>query len=373
MIESFVNSFHKHLRRVSRPKKGSVVSLLVSLVFLALSVVAVAWIVYKVLVITGAIVPEAQCEWSVLVVAISKFGTAGLLDLPPECKTNYHTVTLEEVQAKLPEAQLEISKIQKAVAIDSAQGKAYSEIAGIFRSGSEPLEYEWALNSIMAAHLKSCWRKTFEGKTPIFDSWYNVVDWELFGLNADEEPKDNKQALELYRSDILSYFGVKSSLFKTYGPPTFCIYCSRLKFDERIEGKLGKKQVDSLAVWMRAQPAFPGQKMSTFEYLLPEDQRGLSEFGIQYPYRIDESQAVEFVRVNSLGADVTGILSGTIDGIKSTFGLDQNDDAPSRTSRLFILNSKDVLYPYGRTGPSAFMSEEARKANKPMQCIQQIR
>jgi hypothetical protein len=335
-------------------KDGAMIGMLVKLAAVAIVIILLLWIVFKLLVFFGIVGEEIVCEWSVLPVAASQAASAGLIDIDPACKTKYYTITLENLTKMLPKAHGELEALE---AEWNANKQEWAEIHDKFNYGAlgndqeakDRMAYEWALNDIVASHLQQCWRKVWKGKLPIFDSWWNLIDiW-------DGDKPDSKKAA------LLKYDGF---FFKTYGPPTFCVLCSRLNFDPEIAKVLGKSEIDSLTEWTRARPTgLPGEQESIFEFLLDEKQKGIGELGVSYSYDVSEPYAVEFVRVNEWGATPRSQFTN----LESYFS-DQFGEQPWG-NRLFLLPSADALYPFER---DKFVGSGAEELNRPMQCLRQV-
>jgi hypothetical protein len=329
-------------------KKGiAMVTFLVVLAMISITVVALSYAVFKILVILGVIAPKAVCEWSVVLIGLGKLGTGGVLDIPPECKTEFVEIKLADLEALESEAAQQIrfygQQYQK-------EPRAWEEIFRVFNNpDSEQQRLEWALNQKMATELTKCWSKVWKGELPLFDEWWNLVDWNLYGF-ADK-PKDSSDALRYLGEDVADFGG--DSLLTVYGPPTFCIYCSRVVIDPQIKTKLGKNRVTSLTTWLKAKPVRPGSSESLFQFLLNENQRKfpIAQEGIDYGYNMDKPQAVEFLRTNELGATLKGVADTLVDGAKKLFGSPEGEVTPDRSnSRLVLVDAVDSIYPLSGQG-----------------------
>lgn len=342
-------------------KKGELLGLLVAFGFALMLIIGLGWLVFKILTLVGVITPDIQCDWSIVLIAITKLGTAGLADIPPECQTSYVTITRTDLDKLTAEAE----RAMKLYAKDDR----YVNARAVYKTPSNrQLQYEWALNKLVAKELQRCWGKAWEGKLPLFDSWWNLIDWQGF---SSTKPGDGTAAQRQYSNPVITlpFTDDKKSLLQVYGPPTFCIYCSRIKFDSSVKEALGgKTQITSLTEYMKATQARPGSPESIFEYILDEsaDESNFASVvqSLKYEYNIDEPYGVEFVRINAWGGALADYGSDTLAGLPRLLGLSP-ENTPSKINRLVLIPDRENVYPLGRT---AIVNGE----NNPIQCLEQI-
>lgn len=186
------------------------------------------------------------CNWNLLVHAFTKMG--GKEIVPAECQAKRITVDEPMLNAQLKYASRRMNKMLEE-AKDEKLKEQYKLILKQFNDPkNEQQLYEFALNKIVADELKNCWTKVFQGKLPLFDEWYNKFDLRLWGIFAED-----KELKEMNEKDfITAWKGL--GIANVYGPPTFCVICSRIKFDKNIEKKLGKSKVTSLKDWLSFNP-----------------------------------------------------------------------------------------------------------------------
>ncbi|MBD3319249.1 hypothetical protein GF342_05050 [Candidatus Woesearchaeota archaeon] len=352
-------------------KRANIQNFLVGLAILALSTLALAWLVYLILSWLGIITPDVACEWSTLLIGITKLGTAGMFDVPPECKTVYVNVTMADLEALKYDAEDDMLEIQRQLA--GPNRARWEEIAKIFNNPTdEQLQYEWALNKIMADQLRNCWQKVQQGKLPLFDSWWNLIDWDLFGISdpPDDYSKQEKWAVQQYAKGTIP--GTSLNLFTAYGPPTFCIYCARVKFSPNVTREVEKTEITSLAAWMRTHPVRPGDEESYWEYVLDETQKETSSTliknNIKYTYKINEPFAVEFARMNEWGADAFALPRSVIGKVGELLGYEESTEENKRANRLVLVPAKDSIYPFGTATIAGGDGEQGIR----VQCLQQI-
>ena len=342
--------------------KGNLLSLLVTFGFALMLILALSWLVFKILALFGVITPDIQCDWSVLLIAITKLGTAGLADIPPQCKTDYITISASDLEKLSFDAETAIRQYRAQV---NANNAAYLDVYQHFNDPDNAQQrHEWALNHLIAGHMKRCWTKVHEGKLPLFDSWWNLLDWDFFGATR---PTTHDGALTQFRDPAFTIPGTDRSLLQVYGPPTFCVYCTRIKFDDDVRALIGKDSVDSLAAWMKATQARPGSDESVFEFLLDEtlaqNQQATYVQSIRFPYTVTTPYAVEYARVNGFGADITGITSDASNYASIVLG-DGADINTDRINRLVLIPAIESVYPFGTGTPS--------ETSGPIQCLQQV-
>ena len=234
-------------------------------------------------------VQTGECEWDLLFSAIMTTAGGGKMDVPPECKAEYVNVTMQDLQANLLLAQQRIKQYN----LDETQKKKYADMraAGFTDPDDYHQQMEWALNQVVADRLLWCWKRVWKGNLPLFDKWWNLVDWTFFGLKKG----DYSQAeLKVLRGAIEDE---SPKLFDVYGPPTFCIVCARIKFDSAVQSEFRGRKINSLLPWLAGNPV-PGTKTSYLEELL-EGQTVISPlYTPPYTYTTDEPMAVVYERIN---------------------------------------------------------------------------
>ncbi|MFC1775147.1 hypothetical protein ACFLZN_02425, partial [Nanoarchaeota archaeon] len=312
-------------------------------------------------------------EWGTLLGAVAKVSTHGVADIPPPCKRNLINITKKDLKALDDEADRAIKDYHKGLAAYGGEGKKdnpWLPIYNKFPINNEEYRREWALNNCEAAQgelnkiisdeMESCWKKVWKGKLPMFDSWWNVIDVDSFDIKdfkfkpSGDYNKDQEAAFKSW----------EAGPFKTFGPPVFCVYCARIKFDPDLSEVLPqrKTKITSLYEFMRVEHSKFDKKNKVHTYLLADDQIGLGERKqvLNRDYSIEEPLAVEFVRANNIGKHAGGPLvaagGAALDGLKkigeATGVLDKKTgrvDSTDTLNRIFIKPAKEMIYPFGKT------------------------
>ena|GEM_PF-4492872 len=268
------------------PTTVRVVGLAIAL--LALILVSGVFVQY----IFGA-VKTGECQWDLLFSAIATVAGGGAMDVPPECKAEYITITKKDLEKELDTAAARIktydSNPEKYRKIRQAGFKYYKDEP----EKNYKVQMEWALNKIIADKMLSCWKKVWKGSLPMFDYWWKLVDWTWFGLSKKE-----------YTQDEINKVGgeVDLGVFSVYGPPAFCIVCYHLNFDKDVRG-LFQEDIKSLNVWMAGNKA-PNSDISYLEEL-QEGQTLESKFWTpQYEYNIQKPLGIVYKRLNPQALNV---------------------------------------------------------------------
>lgn len=248
-------------------------------------------------------VKTGECQWDLLFSALMTQMSLGKMNIPPECKAEYINVTKADLEEYLNEAAVRIHMYEqrpdKYRLMREAGFKDYKDIDEAYHA-----QMEWALNNFVADKMLWCWDRVWRGSLPIFDYWYNVVDWTFFGLREGDYDKD-----ELERLDEED----KTQLFEVHGPPTFCIVCARLKFDKEVQGMF-PDPIKSLNTWMSYNPA-PNSEKSYMAELL-EGQTFSSKIHLpKYEYSVQEPLAITYKRINPHVSKKTLSWAGDLLGI----------------------------------------------------------
>jgi len=253
------------------PTSVRIIGLAIAL--LALILVSGVFVQY----IFGA-VKTGECQWDLLFSAISTVAGGGAMDIPPECKAEYITITKKDLEKELDTAAARIKTY------DSNPEK-YKKIraAGFQYYKNEPeknyrVQMEWALNKIVADKLLSCWKKVWKGSLPMFDYWWKLVDWTWFGLSEEDYTKKQLEYIdEQFNAGVLKIY-------------------------EDVRG-LFQEDIKSLKVWMAGNKA-PNSDKSYLEELL-EGQTFESPLYIPpYEYNIQKPVGIVYKRLNPQALNV---------------------------------------------------------------------
>ncbi|MBD3304649.1 hypothetical protein GF343_05920 [Candidatus Woesearchaeota archaeon] len=240
-------------------------------------------------VLEGA-VQTGECQWDMLFSALMQAGSMGLGGSSEfkSCRARYVNITMED----LYEYQLEAAQRMQ---VYRKNPKLYDDIVaqgfGVSPEDDPSLYYdkqlEWAMNKIIADEMRTCWNKVWKGNLPIFDQWWNLVDFTFFGALDKGYSEEQLKNIDDWNAGIL----------EVYGPPTFCIICARIKFGRDVRMKFKNKPIASLMAWMSDNPA-PDSKQSYLKELLEGQTIPSKLFLHKYIYTVDEPHAIVYKRVN---------------------------------------------------------------------------
>jgi len=256
-----------------------------------LSILAVSLILLVIVFITfGSILqeqaPKRECQWNLLLSAITKVPLVSAETLPPDCQMTRINVTKDQLVKKE-----DLNKKE----IETFNNKYPSQKYVNFNPANEKQLLEYEMDSILANEIKDCWEVAWMGQMPIFKEWWDMYKCETNKDTGkyDCECSPGKQCSlsgELY--DKLKFWN-----YDVNGPPVFCLLCSRIKFDDSIVQEFRATPIKSLPEWMQKHPvAGDTQVRSYYEYTQDDVNRGL--FAPDYIYSIDEPLAVVYARVN---------------------------------------------------------------------------
>ncbi|MBW3001720.1 hypothetical protein KY338_01000 [Candidatus Woesearchaeota archaeon] len=238
-------------------------------------------------VLEGA-VETGECQWDMLFSAVLQAGSMGLGGSSQfkSCRAQNVNISMNSLYEYELEAAERMEVYRKNTALyhkSIAQGFGVPE--------DDPAYYdkqlEWVMNKIIADEMLACWNKVWRGNLPIFDQWWNLVDFTFFGVGTEKPPLEELQNVKYTNLGI----------FTAYGPPTFCIICSRIKFDRDIRMKFKNKPITSLKEWMADNPA-PESKISYLEEFEQGQTLTTRMFAPKYVYTVDEPYAIVYKRVN---------------------------------------------------------------------------
>ncbi|MEM4246731.1 MAG: hypothetical protein QXR48_00460 [Candidatus Woesearchaeota archaeon] len=252
---------------------------------------------------------KGACEWAVLLAGIRKAGSLSIAEGVPEgCRASRIVIKPEDLRNKVSYAKKRLKTIKSE--------ELYKDTAPYFRDNpekrsEEQLVYEFALDSIIADQMVSCWEKVFKGRIPIFDEW-----WRLYNCKKDgkTEPCSKLEDFATFAVPIYGIWEVVSGKLQAQKAPTNCILCSHITFDPQIVQLVGKTSITSLNEFMSNNPV-PHLTKSYMEYI-EEGQTvksALFKMGENNFELSDEGIAILYERINAqqLG-DIAGISIGGI-------------------------------------------------------------
>lgn len=280
---------------------------------------------------------KGECQWSVLVSALTRTPGLSLENIPISCKANYMNMTLEDVQANYKTAV-------KAIKGYKDKGPEYNDIYKIFNTlNSENQLAEWSTNKIIADEMVSCWDKVWKGQMPMFDEWWKIIGYSK--SSADAETLSKAQGLPGKEEEMRWYHYAYLWNLQWKSPPTFCIICARIKFGKDLPWALGKNDVDSLATWMMFNQV-PRTNANYFEYLLSEDMKKTPALFRSHAIKYDvlKPYAVIYQRINIHKVDEVS------QGILDTIGLTRTEETDKKVDRVLLIPYDSVLLPYDQGG-----------------------
>lgn len=236
----------------------------------------------KIIEITGEGVIDKICHASALANSFGK--TAGAERFSLKCPRKLTTLTFKgEGKGVAIETTVNVDDQEKTF---KASYSSYS----LAKKNIEKYNFEeknedmFVINHAIAEQIKQCWNNLGNGELNLFSEW-----WAPLEVGA-EEPDS-------------WWSKVKGTLPRIREAPTYCVVCSRIKFDEKAQEfieKTNQGEVTSLEEWMKKTPV-PASKppISYFEYLLDDVHVGLFE-GQNFKYKADKPYAVVFTRINVL-------------------------------------------------------------------------
>ena len=246
--------------------------------------------------ITGKAGGKEACKTSAVLSSTTRmFGTEMLkLDCPMELDKIKYT----DLSSGMDKAQKEIKDYDTT---HTGEDNGLNYFKGVSLTSNPEKLKEWALYSKIGTGMADCWGKLGEGKLNLFNAWYNPVYWE--GKKDNELP-------------WVQFFP------KAKAPPTTCVICARIDFDDKIKEEL--KETTNFNEWA-AKNAVTGQHgLSYYEYLIDEI-HDKDLFTPNWKFTTDEPIAIVFARMNPqyVGNKFTDFLKFT--GIAENIGKESID------------------------------------------------
>ncbi|MEM4263950.1 MAG: hypothetical protein QW666_03605 [Candidatus Woesearchaeota archaeon] len=279
---------------------------------------------------------KGECEWNVLVSALTRTPGLGFENIPVECKAKYRNVTMADLQANYPSAEKMMDIYKK---------KNYP-IANIFNNPSDKLQLaEWSMDKIVADEMVECWDKVWHGEMPLFDVWYRLIDYkkDVIDTLSDDQLKEveaNKIPIQIEKMSMLDYLKVWNIRFKE--PPIFCIVCARLKFDDDVKKQFATKPtITSLTHWLMSNPV-PGTSENYYLYILPDWLK--NKIAQQYSYNVNEPIAIVYARINMHK------IATVTDPIVTLLGLQSKDEAQDKADKIIVVPYDKVILPFEKNG-----------------------
>ncbi|MEM2131500.1 MAG: hypothetical protein QXR96_03175, partial [Candidatus Woesearchaeota archaeon] len=214
--------------------------------------------IYKVILVKTT--EDLKCEASFLASALLRpLGTIGNPSVDPQCKVNKYTVVLNQKEdienqfilnkdyvSNIPSQTLDtfervkrwnsnpdLSEDVKYSYFDDYSKEEFSnnENINLDNPTKEQKEYiraRYNLDKLFADELARCWDIVGQGKLDLFDNWFSFIDCNS-NLAGIQECKNLQDWVSFTKSGKLK--------------PTasFCVLCSRIKFDEELKKFKGVK------------------------------------------------------------------------------------------------------------------------------------
>ncbi|MBI4919416.1 hypothetical protein HY837_05765 [archaeon] len=184
----------------------------------------------------------------------------------------------------------------------------------------------------------SCWNKVIRGKLPMFDKWYNKIDF--FG---SDYPK--------YAGE---YIDQVNAFITIWGAPTFCIVCSNIKFNEDLKNLSLPANID-LTKWLQHTPHPDHPSKSIYEYLYEGQTVPSKLIEPEYNYDLDPPNrySVIYKRINPhFFDDVVENIWGFVDYLNPF--VDEDNNVPTVINQLKLVPHDLVAKPYKEGGESCF-------------------
>ncbi len=269
-----------------RKRGESEVSLLVTLVGLALALALLVIVVIEFGEVLQEKATKRNCQWNLLISSLTKSPILSTETIPPDCKMVTKEITLEELENKKKSNKKEIERFN-AKYEDSKYVNFHLDI------DRELLEYE--MDRIIANEIKDCWEVAWMGQMPIFKEWWSLIDCEKEEKTGEYKCNCVKGKECKFIPGLIEKVQFWNNDFTT--PPAFCLLCSRIKFDDKLKETFKEKEITSLPEWMQKHPVVVDpQRRSYYEYTKDDVNMGI--FFPEYIYEVDEPLAVVYARVN---------------------------------------------------------------------------
>ncbi len=302
---------------------------------------------------------KSDCQMQFLISSFTK--TGGAQTIEPECEPHLITVTQDTLDKGASNAKKVLTEYQKNFdsgkykGIDSAQQYWNGNFQGYSDPNTKKLN-EWVMDKTVADEMKYCWDVTGRGNLDLFNDWWTLLDCRIDGCTNVDDSKcfqkcTKEQIYGMYglNSDgqaltalgaagiIWELTGIKGKtmvatvtglplLYKTATgqmqiaqPPTFCVLCSRIKFDETAKTSIKNPSVTSMSLWLANNPVTDVgdySKVSYASYLQNDAYKGLWASKDSYSYDTNQAYAVLYTRINvmkskQLLGDIGTLVAGT--------------------------------------------------------------
>lgn len=273
-------------------KKGQVVNTLVIMLLSLVGLMVLLGVTFGFKDIFTKITDKNECQIEFLISSFTK--SAGRQIVEPECEPHKITITNKELEKQTQKVQENIIHYY-----ETQKGNNIAEqYATYFKVNPE----EWAMNEIIAKEMKYCWDLTGRGKLDLFDQW-----WSLLGCYRDKAKTqpcvkndfERDWSLESWKNAAENdFYFVNPMNWNVEKPPTFCVLCSRIKFDD-----VGDKEISSMGSWLANNPVGTvgeEKKISYAAYLQNDAFKGIWANIDSYTYKTDQAYAVLYARINVL-------------------------------------------------------------------------
>ena len=254
--------------KVLKNKKGVIAPGMMVMAIASLTLLIVLLIVYSGF-FEGDI--NSICKLSALANSKARIPGAGE-SIKLECEMDILTITMQDLEKGMEQAERKIIDFNKKFDPDYT-----------LNPENKIDQKEWVLNKIMANELRRWWSNMGAGNLNLFSNW-----WWFFGCGGENK-------IDCEDEGMLNKLKVWN--WKTYGPPTFCVIGTRIKFDQDIKNEF-KSEITSLNEWLYNNP-IPYTDKSYYEYLSEEAHEGYDLFRQNYyDYNTNEPMAVVFININ---------------------------------------------------------------------------
>jgi len=231
---------------------------------------------------------SSGCQWGLFLSSVTRTPGLGIENIPAQCKANRVTVTKNDLDKMYRKKAINaFERYEKNQALYPILYEQYSS------SKDENQLVEWELNAFMAEQMRNCWTKVWKGKLPLFDEWWNWVDLDFFNL-VEGDFKNEKDRAKIFLGE--TEYG---PILNVWGPPTFCVLCSRVKFDNEVKSFVPNVDERIFTAWLKGNPIPTQKTVSYYEDILEGQSVNDRIFFPEYSYDTSDPQAILYKRVNT--------------------------------------------------------------------------
>jgi len=347
------------MKNIKKNKRGDItLGMVVAFILILIALFILIWWTVGLGKIMNDVGIQNRCSFSFLVSSWSKKGT-GIDFVPPECAHKKITITSDDIDKESANIVKELNKQEKALLsyynaptgyeATKAYYKTFIEAVKV-NANEKPVIAEYYIDKQISDELKRCWDMTGKGQLDLFSDWggrLNCAECKdtlakyVPGMTCEYKTEPHAcsedEILAIYKSEYVpagAILGVVAGAKSPGGiigkvatgsaatagstialkimfsdemniadkPPTFCVLCSRIKFDSQMVSSYGLSSTakyESVPSWL-ANNHIPNDPTTYAEFLRNEQMSGFWAQG-QYSYNLTSNYAVVYERVNTFG------------------------------------------------------------------------